>query len=80
MLVELFRFYQAILTMLSNLGWENYVAVIENSVQTTNLLDTLVDLSDGQICPVGKPIVLPKSESGYTTVYGEIVESMIFVI
>lgn len=66
--------------MLSNLGWENYVPVVENSIQTTNLLDTLVDLSDGHVCPVGKPIMLPKSENGYNTVYKEIVESMIFII
>jgi len=37
-------------------------------------------MSDGKICPVGKPIMLPKSENGYTTVYKEIIESMIFVI
>ncbi|XP_025206748.1 uncharacterized protein LOC112602728 [Melanaphis sacchari] len=68
---------KAILTMLSNLGWENYVSVIEDSIQTTNLLDILVDLSDGKICPVGKPIMLPKSENGYTTIYKEIVESQV---
>lgn len=64
--------------MLSNLGWENYIPVVEDSIQTTNLLDTLVDLSDGKICPVGKAIMLPKSENGYTTVYREIIESTIF--
>uniref|UniRef100_A0A2S2NB83 Receptor ligand binding region domain-containing protein n=1 Tax=Schizaphis graminum TaxID=13262 RepID=A0A2S2NB83_SCHGA len=68
---------KAILTMLSNLGWENYISVVEDSIQTTNLLDILVDLSDGKICPVGKPIILPKSENGYTTVYKEIIESQV---
>ncbi|XP_022172162.1 uncharacterized protein LOC111034998 [Myzus persicae] len=68
---------KAILTMLGNLGWENYVPVVEDSVQTTNLLDTLVDLSDGHVCPVGKPIMLPKSENGYTAVYKEIIESQV---
>lgn len=61
--------------MLKNLGWESYTPVIEDSIQTANLLDTLVDLSDGRICPVGKQIVLPKSENGYITVYKEIMES-----
>lgn len=61
--------------MLKNLGWESYISVIEDSIQTTNLLNTVVDLSDGRICPVEKPIVLPKSETGYTTVYKEIMES-----
>lgn len=61
--------------MMKNLGWEGYISVIENSIQTNNLLDALVDLSDGQICPVGKPIVLPKSENKYINIYKEIMES-----
>lgn len=61
--------------MLKNLGWESYTPVVEDSIQTTDLLDALVNLSDGRICPVGKQILLPKSENGYTTVYKEIMES-----
>lgn len=61
--------------MLKNLGWESYTSIIEDSIQMTNLLDTLVDLSDGRICPVGKQIILPKSENGYATVYKKIMES-----
>lgn len=63
--------------MLKNLGWESYTSVVEDSVQITNLLDTLVDLSDGRICPFGKQIVLPKSENGYAAVYKEIAERKI---
>lgn len=46
----------------------------------TNLLDTLVDFSDGRICPVKKPIVLPKSENGYINVYKELMESKILCL
>lgn len=63
--------------MLKNLGWEKYTAVVEDAIQTMTLLNAVVDLSDGQICPVEKPIVLPKSDSGYTAVYKEIMESKI---
>jgi len=63
--------------MLKNLGWENYTSVVEDSVQITNLLDVLVDLSDGRICPIGKQIVLPKSENGYTAIYKQIIEGKI---
>lgn len=66
--------------MLKNLGWESYTPVVEDSNKITNLLDTLVNLSDGQICPVGKLIVLPKTENGYNTVYKEIVESKMQLI
>lgn len=64
--------------MLKNLGWESYISVMENSIQTINLSDALVDLSDGQICPVGKSIILPKSENGQTIVYKQIMECKIF--
>lgn len=64
--------------MLKNLGWEGYVAVVEDTIQTTNLLEALVNLSDGRICPVEKPVVLPKSDSGYTTIYKELMESKRF--
>lgn len=63
--------------MMRNLGWESYMPVIEYSIQTNNLLDSLIDLSDGRICPVGKPNVLPKSENGYSNVYKEIIGSKI---
>jgi len=63
--------------MLKNLGWENYTSVVEDSIQITNLLDVLVDLSDGRICPIGKQIVLPKSENGYTAIYKQIIEGKI---
>lgn len=63
--------------MLKNLGWEKYTSVVEDTVQTMNLLSAVADLSDGQICPVEKPIMLPKSDSGYTAVYREIMDSKI---
>lgn len=49
--------------------------VIENSVQTANLMEQLVDQSDGRICPIQNPTVLPKTENGYASVYKEITES-----
>lgn len=63
--------------MLKNLGWEKYTSVVEDNVQTMNLLNAVADLSDGQICPVEKPIMLPKSDSGYAAVYREIMDSKI---
>lgn len=73
--IEIVCFHQAILTMLKSLGWENYMPVMEDSVQTVNLMEQLVDQSDGRICPVQKPAVLPKMENGYASVYKEIAES-----
>jgi len=65
--------------MLKNLGWESYISVVEDSNYVTNLLDTLVESSDGQICLIEKPIVLPKlSENGYTNVYKEIMECTLY--
>lgn len=49
--------------------------IIENSVQTANLMEQLVDQSDGRICPIQNPTVLPKTENGYASVYKEIAES-----
>ncbi|VVC31521.1 Periplasmic binding protein-like I,Receptor, ligand binding region [Cinara cedri] len=66
---------KAIFTMMKNLGWESYKPVVEDSIQTFSLFDSLVDLSDGHICAVGKPIILPKSENGYTIIYKEIMEN-----
>jgi len=60
--------------MLKSLGWESYTLVVEESIQITNLLDILVDLSDGHICPIGKQIILPKSENEYAATYKEIIE------
>lgn len=65
--------------MLKSLGWESYSSVVEDSTQIINLLDTLADLSDGQICPAEKPILLPKTENGYTNVYKEIMESKMYL-
>jgi len=65
--------------MLKNLGWESYVSVVEDSIQIINLLDILADLSDGQICPAEKAILLPKTDNGYTNVYKEIMESKMYL-
>lgn len=64
--------------MLKNLGWESYVNIVEDTFQTTNLLEALANLSDGRICPVEKPIMLPKSDNSYTTVYKELMESKMY--
>lgn len=63
--------------MLKNLGWESYINVVEDSIQTISLSDALINVSDGQICPIGKSIVLPKSENGYSIIYKEIMECKI---
>lgn len=61
------------------MGWESYISVTEDSIQAINLSGALVDLSDdGQICPIGKPIILPKLENGHTVVYKQIMECKIF--
>lgn len=61
--------------MLKSLGWENYMPVIENSVQTASLMEQLVNQPDERICPIQNPTVLPKTENGYASVYKEIAES-----
>ncbi|XP_050536387.1 uncharacterized protein LOC126902809 [Daktulosphaira vitifoliae] len=65
----------AIYTMLRNLGWENYVAIIEDSPKVSSVLDAVVNSSNGRICPVDKPFILPKTINGYASVYRQMIES-----